>query len=194
MSRCLRPGLPSPNGEEEVSWRSLVARALPARPRTQSQASGDGAYDLGLPRSQSRMARGEDLRSRFRALLGCSSLLHTRDRGSRGAAGAAEPRSGRSLIDAAESQAQSPVTPETEWSLWPWELGNCLKQLRSSWGRRGGLPSVAPVPCSGLFYSRPQFPHTNFSRLIQSFPNPAFVAGSLQGFGGLTPGTRESVQ
>lgn len=43
---------------------------------------------LGLQRSQSGVARGADLRSRCRAPLGCSSL-HARDRGSRGAAGAA---------------------------------------------------------------------------------------------------------
>lgn len=49
MSRCLTPGLPSPKSEEEASWRSLVAPVQPVRPRTQSQASGDGARDVGAP-------------------------------------------------------------------------------------------------------------------------------------------------
>lgn len=175
MSRCLTPGLPSPKSEEEVSWRSLVAQALLASPRTQSQASGDGAWDWG---SSARRVEWPEVR-----ISGHAAELHwgaaPSTPGIEDPEGQPEPPSlgsGRSPTDAAESQAQSPVTPEPSVASGLGARKLCPETAQVKLGSEGGLSSVVPVPCAGLSHSRPQFPHTNFSRPIRSFPNPAFVA------------------
>lgn len=82
----------------------------------------------------------------------------------------------RSPTDAAESQAQSPVTPEPSVVSGLGARKLCPRTAQVKLGSEGGLSSVNPVPCADLSHYRPQFPHTNFSRLIQSFRNPAFIA------------------
>lgn len=100
-------------------------------------------------------------------------LFHAWDRGSRGG-GRSRRASGRVPLRA--TQAQSPVTPEPSAASGPGARKLCPETAQVRLGSDRGLPSVAPVPCAGPSYSRPQFPHTNFSRVIRSFRSPAFVA------------------
>lgn len=180
MSRCLTPGLPSPNSEEEVSCRSLVALALPARTRTQSR-SEPGLWGRSLRCGAPAPAERSGQRCGSQVTLPSSAgvqLLPPRP-GSRipeGQPGPPSLGSGHSPTDAAESQAQSPVTPEPSVASGLGARKLCPRTVQVKLGSEGGLPSVTPVPCAGLSHSRPQFPHTNFSLLIQSFRNPAFIA------------------
>lgn len=166
MSRCLTPGLPSPKSEEEVSWRSLVAQALLASPRTQSQASGDGAWDWG---SSARRVEWPEVR-----ISGHAAELHwgaaPSTPGIEDPEGQPEPPSlgsGRSPTDAAESQAQSPVTPEPSVASGLGARKLCPETAQVKLGSEGGsflsspsslrgsLPFQATVPAHKLFPTHP---------------------------------------
>lgn len=162
MSRYLsRQDCPlSPNSEEEGSagpFSPGLCLRVPAPRAAQSQASGEGACDVGLSRPQSGAGRGADLRSRFGALLGCSSHLHTPQR----LPGLRIPRGSSSCGLTQQSPAQRRVTREPSGA--------------SGLGARKLCPDSAQVTLGseGVFPPWPQFPARVSPTLGHSPPLPS---------------------